>query len=57
MDEITGLDIDDIERYCGELRAGEMSNKDFRTQVLASMGFSPHVIQQEQELLEIAELW
>lgn len=57
MDEVTGLDIDDIERVCKQLREGHMSDSDFRKEVLASMGYSPAVVQHEQELLDIAELW
>ncbi len=57
MDEITGHDIDDIERYCKDLREGHTDSKSFRKNVLESMGYSPEIVKHEQELLEIAELW
>lgn len=57
MDEITGHDLDDIELYCKQLREGHIDDDEFRTNVIASMGFDPEVIKGEQEHKEIAALW
>jgi hypothetical protein len=57
MEEITGLDISDIERMCRELREGHLDDDDFRHGVLSSLGYSKEVIDGEQELSEIAALW
>lgn len=57
MDEITGFDIDDIEMYCKQLREGHIDDDDFRKSVLASLGYDQEVVDGEQQLREIAELW
>jgi len=57
MEEITGLDISDIEMYCRDLREGHLDDDDFRRNVLAAMGYNKEVIDGEQELSEIAALW
>jgi len=57
MEEITGLDISDIEMYCRRLREGHMEDDDFRRDVLLALGYDKEVIDGEQELSEIAALW
>jgi len=57
VDEITGLDISDIEMYCRDLRGGHTDDDEFRKNVLAAIGYSKEVIDGEQELSEIAALW
>jgi len=57
VDEITGLDISDIEMYCRDLREGRISDKDFRSNVVLALGYSEEVLNHEQELHEVKGLW
>ena len=57
MEEITGLDISDIEMYCRDLRQGDTSSNKFRKNVLLALGYNKEVIDGEQELSEIGALW
>lgn len=57
MDEITGMDIEDIERLCKQLREGHLDDDDFRKEVLMALGYDKEVVDGEQQLKEIAALW
>ena len=57
MAEITGTDIDRIEELCTQLREGHTEESTFRKEIVILLGYSPEILQNEQELFNIKELW
>jgi hypothetical protein len=57
MDNITGHDLDDIERLCKQCREGHLDDDDFRKEVILALGYHKEVLDGAQEIEELKALW